>query len=199
MYRPALGTTAAADGSLPVHAAAAFGSINIIKLFTYLNLDLNATTQDAVTPLMLAASAGHQKGAVIVMAIAGTRHQRRRAGQSGRGLINTTSPSPQASRLNWALFQLLSTIPAKARLAIARPQRRLRFSPNQPRASHQSKICPISLLDSSVPPMLTLESFKAQDLVYPSFNKSLITTMEVSLSHRKKEWELSLLLNFHSY
>jgi ankyrin repeat protein len=43
-----------------VHAAASFGSVNAIKLFTYLNLDLNATTNDAVTPLMLAASAGHQ-------------------------------------------------------------------------------------------------------------------------------------------
>ena len=67
MYRPALGTTAAADGSLPVHAAAAFGSINIIKLFTYLNLDLNATTQDAVTPLMLAASAGHQRALRLLL------------------------------------------------------------------------------------------------------------------------------------
>ena len=46
---------------MPIHAAASFGSVNIIKLFTYLNIDLNATTADAVTPLMLAASAGHQR------------------------------------------------------------------------------------------------------------------------------------------
>ena len=33
----------------------------MIKLFTHLKLDLNAITPASVTPLMLAASAGHQR------------------------------------------------------------------------------------------------------------------------------------------
>ncbi len=61
MYRPALGTAPSDDGSLPIHVAASFGSVDMIKLFTYLGLDLNATTPVSVTPLMLAASAGHQR------------------------------------------------------------------------------------------------------------------------------------------
>ena len=44
-----------------MHAAAAFGSVDVIKLFTHVKVDLNTTTADAVTPLMLAASAGHQR------------------------------------------------------------------------------------------------------------------------------------------
>ena len=44
-----------------MHAAAAFGSVDVIKLFTHVKVDLNTTTSDAVTPLMLAASAGHQR------------------------------------------------------------------------------------------------------------------------------------------
>ena len=61
MYRPALGTTPSDDGSLPLHVAASFGSVDMIKLFTHLKLDLNAITPASVTPLMLAARAGHQR------------------------------------------------------------------------------------------------------------------------------------------
>ena len=92
----------------------------------------------------MAAKAGPQNAAVIAIAPTGTKHHRRMVRQLGCGLISTARPRPHASRLNWALFQLLSRMPANARVATGSPQRRLRSSPSQPRASHHSSSCPMA-------------------------------------------------------